>query len=102
MDLNRNSYRYYLHGDFHPVKGIDWTLPASAQWRGSLGITRDGNGNVFRPGEYIVRGIEPKPARAGNVNFCPSMRRPVLVVVHLNISGNETRSETPMPGGLHQ
>ena len=36
-DANRakcvgHSHRYHLHGDFHTVKGIGWTLSGSAPW----------------------------------------------------------------------
>ena len=52
-------------------------------------------------GEFVIRGIEASPARAGKVNLRLSMGGTVLAFAHLDVAGDKSRTEPPMSGSLH-
>src|SRR5258708_23474051 len=93
--------RYHLHGDFHPIKGVRRPVPGAGE-RGCLFLLAGhANGDMLGAGEFVIRGIEAAPARAGDVNLRPSVGGTVLTFAHLYVAGDKSRTKPPMPGSLH-
>src|SRR5271169_2824559 len=56
---------------------------------------------MLATGDLVVCRIEAVPACAGDVDLGPSVSCTVLSFSHLDISGDESRREPPMPNGFH-
>src|SRR6478735_12398595 len=92
---------YDLHRDLQGFEGVRIPRPAAGQRRGLVLLARHRDGNMLAAGTLVVGGIEAVPARAGNVDFGPGMRGAMLALAHLDVAGDEARTEPPIPRGLH-
>src|SRR6516164_9755995 len=90
-----------LHGRFHPVEGVRWPMPGTGERRSLLLLARDSNRDMLAANDLVVSRIKSVPARAGNVDFRPSMRGTVLAFAHLDVASDESRPEPPMPRAFH-
>src|SRR5215831_16075089 len=60
-----------------------------------------GNRDMLAANDLVVGWIKSVPARAGNVDFRPSMRGAVLTFAHLDVASDESRPKPPMPRAFH-
>src|SRR5262247_3956727 len=72
-------------------------MPGAGERRSLLLLARHGNRDMLTANDLVVGRIKSVPARAGNVDFGPSMRGAVLTFAHLDVAGDESRPEPPMP-----
>src|SRR5262245_63110935 len=76
-------------------------MPRAGERRSLFLLARHGNRDMLTASDLVVGWIKSVPARAGNVDFRPSMRGAVLTFAHLDVAGDESRPESPMPRVLH-
>src|SRR5271163_4426717 len=56
---------------------------------------------MFAADELVVRGIEAAPAGAGDVDLGPGVSGAMLAFGHLDITGDKSRAESPIPRCFH-
>src|SRR5262245_61708975 len=76
-------------------------MPGAGERRSLLLFARDSNRDMLAANDLVIGRIKSVPARARNVDFRPSMRGAVLTFAHLDVAGDESRPEPPMPRALH-
>src|SRR5258705_13159909 len=99
--LQLRGHVHDLHRYLHALEGIRIPRPAAGQRTGLVLLTGHGDGNMLAAGKLVVGRIEAVPARAGDVDFGPGMRGPVLALAHLDVAGDEARAEAPVARSLH-
>src|SRR5215469_6576221 len=76
-------------------------MPGAGERRSLFLLARHGNRDMLASNDFVVGRIKSVPARAGNVDFRPSMRGAVLTFAHLDVASDESRPEPPMPRAFH-
>src|SRR5262245_5972197 len=76
-------------------------MPGAGERRSLFLLARHGNRDMLAANDLVVGRIKSVPARAGNVDFRPSMRGAVLTFAHLDVASDESRPEPPMPRAFH-
>src|SRR5262249_12520543 len=61
-------------------------MPRAGERRSLFLLARHGNRDVLSTNDLVVGRIKSVPARAGNVDFGPSMRGAVLTFAHLDVA----------------
>lgn len=64
-------------------------------------FARHSDGDMFAAGEFVVCGIVAAPPGTGNIYLCPGVSCAMLTLGHLDVPGDKSCAETPVPGGLH-
>ena len=95
------SHRYGLYRNFHTIKSVCFPFPTAGERGCFFVLAGHCNGYMLVAGGFVVRGIEPAPAHAGDVDLRPGVGGAVLAFAHSDVAGNKSRPKTPMAGGLH-
>src|SRR5262249_6032954 len=95
-----SEQRYELAPLHHSIASSARPMPGARERRSLFLLARHGNRDRLTASDLVGR-IKSVPARAGNVDFRPSMRGAVLTFAHLDVAGDESRPEPPMPRALH-
>src|SRR5262245_49061560 len=76
-------------------------MPGAGERRSLFLLARHGNRDMLAANELVVGRIKSVPARAGNVDFRPSIRGTVLTFSHLDLAIDEPVPNPPMPRAFH-